>query len=130
LLDLLIPSASAQEADLRVRTPQIDAIQARMKQRFDTTLERHFASGAIGLTRDGAVAVRDAAAVPLPARAALNQAVADDNRDRAAVYREIALANGHPEWEKQIRAAFAKRWIASARPGWYVQDEDGAWKKK
>jgi uncharacterized protein YdbL (DUF1318 family) len=68
--------------------------------------------------------------VPLAERAGLNQAVADENRDRQAVYREIAVANGHPEWEAQIRATFAKEWIQKARPGWYYQDAGGAWKKK
>jgi uncharacterized protein YdbL (DUF1318 family) len=55
--------------------------------------------------------------------------VADDNRDRKAVYREVAVANGHPEWEAQIRDVFAKQWIASARSGWWYQS-GGAWKQK
>ena len=109
LLDLIVPSAQAQEANINIQTPQVQAIQARMKQRFDATLSKYFASGAAGFTKDGLVVVRDAASVPLPERAALNQAVADENRDRDAVYREIAVANGHPEWEKQIRETFAKQ---------------------
>jgi len=56
--------------------------------------------------------------------------VADDNRDRQAVYREIAIANNHPEWEAQIRETFAKQWLQQARPGWYYQDASGAWKQK
>lgn len=130
LIDLLVPSAYAQSADITVRTPQIQAIQARMQQRFATSLASHFASGAIGFSADGMVALRDAAAVPLSARAALNAAVADENRDRQAVYREIAIANGHPEWESQIRAAFARQWIQQAKAGWYYQDAGGEWKQK
>jgi uncharacterized protein YdbL (DUF1318 family) len=130
LLDLLIPSAQAQQANIDIQTPQIQAIQTRMKQRFDASLSKFFASGAAGFTRDGLVAVRDAAAVPLAERAALNQAVADENRDRQAVYREIAVANGHSEWEAQIRATFAKEWVQKAKPGWYYQDAAGAWKQK
>lgn len=130
LLDLLIPSAYAQQADLRVQTPQIQAIQQRMRQRFSSTLAKYFDSGAIGFGKDGLVAVRDLAGVPLPERAALNAAIADDNRDRAAVYREIAVANGHAEWEAQIRGTFAKQWIQQAKPGWYYQDASGSWKRK
>jgi uncharacterized protein len=130
LLDLIVPSAYAQAADISIQTPQIQAIQSRMKQRFDAVLAKHYASGAIGFTRDGLVAVRDAASVPLAERAALNAAVADENRDRKAVYREIALANGHAEWETQIRDTFAKQWIQQARAGWYHQDAGGAWRKK
>jgi uncharacterized protein YdbL (DUF1318 family) len=130
LLDFLVPSASAQQANIDIQTPQIQAIQSRMRQRFSGSLSRYFASGAAGFTRDGLVAVRDASSVPLAERAGLNQAVADENRDRQAVYREIAVANGHPEWEAQIRATFAKEWIQKARAGWYYQDASGAWKKK
>src|SRR3546814_19387624 len=71
-----------------------------------------------------------AAKVPLSQRAQANAAVADENRDRAALYREIAAANNHPEWEAQIRAAFAKTWIEKAHAGWYYQNAPGAWQKK
>ncbi len=130
LLDLIVPSAHAQQANINIQTPQIQAIQARMKQRFDGTLARWCDSGAVGFTRDGMVAVRDAAAVPLAERAAMNAAVADENRDRKAVYREIAVANGHPEWEPQIRETFSRQWIQQARSGWYHQDASGAWTRK
>ena len=129
LLDLLIPSALAQ-ADIAVQTPHIRAVQARMKARFDSTLSGFLGSGAIGLGNDGYVAVRDAASVPLPQRAALNQAVADENRDRKAVYSEIAAANGNAAWEDKIRASFAKQWQQQAKSGWYYQDDSGAWKQK
>jgi uncharacterized protein YdbL (DUF1318 family) len=56
--------------------------------------------------------------------------VADDNRDRDAVYREIAVANGHAEWEDEIRATFAKQWVDSAHAGWWYQTTAGAWKQK
>jgi uncharacterized protein YdbL (DUF1318 family) len=130
LLDLVIPSAYAQSADINVQTPQIQAIQARMRDRFASVLAKYCTSGTVGFTRDGLVAVRDATSVPLADRASVNAAVADENRDRQAVYREIALANGHAEWEKQIRDTFAKQWIQQARPGWYYQDAGGAWKQK
>lgn len=130
LLDFLVPSAYAQSANISIQTPQIQAIQSRMQQRFAASLSSYFANGAIGFTGDGLVAMRDAAAVPLPQRAALNTAIADENRDRQAVYREIAVANGHAEWESQIRGTFAKQWVQQAKAGWYYQDASGAWKQK
>lgn len=131
LLDLLIPAAYAAETpNLRVQTPTAEAIQGRMQERFRGTLAALFDSGAIGFTHDGLVAVRDAAKVPLDQRAGVNAAVADENRDRNALYREVANANNHPEWEAQIRATFAKGWIERARAGWYYQDSAGAWKQK
>ena len=123
-----IAPAHAQAPDITIRTPAIQAIQTRMESRF-ASLRPHFDSGALGFGGDGMLVVRDAAKVPLKDRVAVNTAVADDNRDRKAVYREIAVANGHPEWESQIRDVFARQWIASARPGWWYQ-QGGSWKQK
>jgi uncharacterized protein YdbL (DUF1318 family) len=125
-----IGSAHAQSApDISLKTPAIQAIQARMEARFNGTLRAGFDSGALGFTSDGLISVRDAGKLELKDRVAMNAAVADDNRDRKAVYREVAVANGHPEWESQIRDVFAKQWVASARSGWWYQS-DGGWKQK
>lgn len=125
-----IGSAQAQsQPDITIRTPAIQAIQARMESRFASTLRPHFDSGALGFAGDGTIVVRDASKLAIKDRVAVNAAVADDNRDRNAVYREIAVANGHPEWEKQIREVFARQWVASARAGWWYQ-QGGSWKQK
>ena len=125
-----IGSAQAQsQPDITIRTPAIQAIQARMESRFNSVLRAQFDSGALGFGADGMIVVRDPSKLAIKDRVAVNAAVADDNRDRNAVYREIAVANGHPEWEPQIREVFARQWIASARPGWWYQ-QGGAWKQK
>jgi uncharacterized protein YdbL (DUF1318 family) len=129
LMSLLISDAQAA-ADITIRTPAIQAIQDRMASRFASKLEAHFDSGALGFTNDGMLTVRDATKIGLKDRVAVNQAVADDNRDRDAVYREIAVANGHAEWEDEIRATFAKQWVDSAHAGWWYQTTAGAWKQK
>lgn len=123
------PAMAQSQPDFHIQTPAIQAIQARMEQRFDSQLRPFFDSGALGFTEDGLVVVRDAAALPLKDRVPVNSAVADENRDRKAVYREIAVANGHAEWEGQIRSVFAKQWISSAKSGWWYQ-QGGAWKQK
>ncbi len=130
MVDLLVPSAQAQQAEIDINTPQINAIKARMAQRQRDTLAAFFDAGAIGFTADGLVSIRDRTAVSLSERRALESAVAEENRDRAAVYREIAVANGHPEWENDIQQTFARQWVQNARPGWYYQDSSGAWKQK
>ena len=125
-----IGSAHAQSApDISIKTPAIQAIQARMEARFNGTLRAGFDSGALGFTSDGLISVRDPGKLELKDRVAMNAAVADDNRDRKAVYREVAVANGHPEWESQIRNVFAKQWVDSARSGWWYQS-GGGWKQK
>jgi uncharacterized protein YdbL (DUF1318 family) len=129
LMSLLISDAQA-DADITIRTPAIQSILSRMEGRFDATLRAHFDSGALGFTNDGLVTVRDATRIGLKDRVAVNQAVADDNRDRNAVYREMAVASGHAEWEDDIRATFAKQWVDSAKAGWWYQTTAGAWKQK
>ncbi len=126
-----IGTAYAQdEPDVTLKTPAIQAIQSRMASRFESTLRSHFDSGALGFANDGTIDVRDAAQIPLPQRVAVNQAVAEQNRDAKAVYREISVANKHPEWEQQIRAVFTRQWADSARAGWWVQDAGGNWRQK
>jgi uncharacterized protein YdbL (DUF1318 family) len=126
----IAPAYAQGKPDITIKTPAIQSIQARMESRFDSSLRAGFDSGALGFSSDGLVVVRDAGKLGLKDRVAVNQAVADDNRDRKAVYREVAVANGHPEWESQIRGVFAKQWIASARSGWWYQDAGGGWKQK
>ena len=60
-------------------------------------------------------------------RADLITLVADDNKDRSTLYREIARANGHAEWETDLRATFGQRWISRAPSGWYYRDSAEAW---
>ena len=130
LASFFISDAAAQEVDITIRTPAIQAIQNRMSDRFNSVLRQHFDGGALGFSNDGLIVVHDATKVPLKDRVTLNQHVAEDNRDRKAVYREIAVANGHPEWEDQIRDTFAKQWIRDAKAGWWYQTAGGDWKQK
>lgn len=130
LLELLVPAANAQAAaNLDVNTPEIRAVTGSMQARFGQ-LKPYMDSGAVGLTADGHVEVRDANAVPLAERAKVKGLVAEENRDRDTLYAEIAQANGHPEWKSDIQNTFARRWIERAAPGTYYQDASGAWKQK
>jgi uncharacterized protein len=128
-LFLLAMPVFAQQADIEVNTPAIAALKAGMQARHNT-LAGHYASGAVGLTKDGMVAVREASAVPMAQRPSVTSAVADENKDRAALYKEIATANKHPEWEGEVKTTFASRWISKAQSGWYVQNAAGEWTKK
>jgi len=130
VLDFVLPSAQAQEAEIDINTPQINAIKARMAKRQQTSLSPLFDAGAIGFSSDGLVTIRDRSAVSLSERRSLESVVADENRDRKAVYREIAVANGHAEWENDIQQTFAREWVKNARKGWYYQEAGGTWRQK
>ena len=115
-------------ADLELNTPAISALKASMQARH-SQLSPFYDSGAVGLTQDGKIAVKDAAAVPLKDRGGLNSLVSAENADRAKLYKEIATANGHPEWQADIQNTFAGRWIDKAQSGWWVLGA-GGWAKK
>ncbi len=125
---LLLPALAIAAADLEINTPAISALKNSMQARHGQ-LAPHYASGAVGLARDGLVAMHDANAVPLKDRQSVNGLVAAENNDRNALYKEIASANGHPEWESEVRGTFAQRWVQKAQGGWWYQD-GGGWAKK
>lgn len=131
ILDLVVPAAYAADApNLRINTPEIEAIHARMRKRFSSQLKPLLDKGAIGFTNNGLVAVHDASAIPLSQRSQVQAAVAAENRDRSTLYKAIAKANGHPEWASKIQKTFANIWIQKAHAGWYVQNASGQWHKK
>jgi len=128
MLTLLAALNVYAAADIEVNTPAVNAIKASMQQRH-AQLANYYASGAVGLTMDGMVALRDPGAVPLAARQSVNALVAAENQDRDALYAEIANANAHPEWQAEIRNTFAQRWIQRAQRGWWVMSNNG-WVQK
>ncbi len=129
LLDRLVPSAHAGQADIDINTSAIRAIRGSMQKR-QSQLAPFYQAGAIGFDNRGSVAVRDLGAVGLKDRNRLKKLVADENSDRSRLYREIAQANGHPEWEPDVRDTFAKVWAQEAPPGYWYQDTGGSWRQR
>lgn len=127
-IDFVIPRAEAQ-ADLNIETPEIRALTASMNARH-RQLKPSYDAGAIGLTADGLVDIRDRNVVPLAERNTLRQLVDAENQDRNALYRAIAVANGKPEWEDEIRKTFAQRWVERAESGWWYRTAAGNWEQK
>jgi uncharacterized protein len=125
---ILVTNWATAAADLEVNSPAIFTIKSSMQARHNQ-LSPFYTSGAIGLTQDGMIAVKDASAVPLKDRSGLNSLVAAENTDRAKLYKEIATGNGHPEWQGDVQNTFAARWIDKAQSGWFYQNA-GAWVKK
>jgi len=128
VLNWLVSPAAAAEANININSPAINAIQARMKLRHNS-LKGYYQSGAIGLTDKGLVTVRDAKAIALKSRNTVKSLVADENKDRNALYAEIARANGHPEWKADIQSTFSRRWVSNAAAGWWYQST-GKWQRK
>lgn len=128
IFSILIASFAQAGADIEINSPAISSIKSSMQARHNQ-LAAFYGNGAIGLTKDGLIAVKDASVLPLKDRGGLNSLVAAENSDRNALYKEIAVANGHPEWEAEIRSTFAQRWIQKSQSGWWVQEGSG-WVKR
>ena len=127
LLEWLVKPAHAMDID--ISSPGIQRLKNAMAARHQQ-LAPHYASGAVGMTGNGEIAVRDMNAVPLRDRAQVNQLVAAENQDRSALYTEIARANNQPGWADDIRKTFARRWVENAPAGWWYQNPAGAWVQK
>lgn len=129
LISAALPAAYAQAApDFNASSPEIERLKAAMSARFGK-MRPYFDSGAVGLTSNGLVAMRDVNAVPLAERASVNTLIQQENSDRNALYTAIAAANKHPEWRADIQKTFAQRWIAQAKSGWWYQGA-GGWQQK
>ena len=125
----LVPAAYAQEAT-SVSTPAIRALKESMRNRFGA-LKPYFDAGNIGESNRGLIDVRDEAGLALQAKAALRKLVKAENEDRTRLYAEVSKAlNIEASQVLRVQKIFAESWIASAAPGWWVQQEDGKWVRK
>jgi len=122
--------AHAADVDVNVSTATIRALKDAMKQRSGQ-LKPYLAGGSVGIAKDGLLVTRDEAGMDLATKAKVRRLVDAENKDREALYREIATANSYgADRVADIRDIFASTWKDKAEPGWWVQGSNGAWKKK
>lgn len=125
-----VAEAHAQEADINVSNPAIRSLKDSIKNRSES-LKPYMDRGNVGITRDGLLTLRSTEGLSLKERAEVQQLVDAENRDREALYAEIAKANNIARQAvPKIKAIFAKSWAEQAQPGWYIQDAQGNWMKK
>jgi uncharacterized protein YdbL (DUF1318 family) len=103
-----------------VRAEDVGAVKARLEQRLPQ-VQALKAQGAVGENNRGFLEVRggtgEAGAV-----------VAAENQDRTVVYAEIAKRTNATS--DQVGRARAFKIAQNSRPGEWVQDAAGGWKKK
>jgi uncharacterized protein YdbL (DUF1318 family) len=125
-----VGAAHAQEADINVSNPAIRALKDSIKRRSEA-LKPYMDLGNLGIAQDGLLVIRNNDGLSLKQRAEIKQLIDAENRDREALYAEIAKANNIPnENIPRIKSIFAKSWIEQARSGWWIQDSQGSWRKK
>lgn len=126
-----VPAAYAQEqAEEKVTSPKIRALKDSLKQRFPS-LVPFFEGGNVGEGNDGYLQVRTEESLSLKDKAALRRLVKNENSDRETLYAEVAKALDIDASQiPRIQRIFAQSWIKNAKPGWWIQMEDGEWIQK
>jgi uncharacterized protein YdbL (DUF1318 family) len=129
-LALSAREAHAQEADVNVSNPAIRALREAIRARSDA-IKPYLDKGNVGIDHNGHLVIRATDGLSLKERAEAQRLVEAENRDREALYAEIARANNFPrERVADIRKIFAKSWMDNARPGWWIEDGPGHWRRK
>ncbi|MFT4572143.1 MAG: hypothetical protein ACI8TX_001847 [Hyphomicrobiaceae bacterium] len=120
--------AFAAEPDINVSTAAIRALKQAMSERA-VALKPSVAAGNVGVAFDGSLAVRDFAGVALGDQAKVRRLIDAENRDRKALYREIAEANNlGADRTADVQNIFAETWSEQARrSGWWSQNSKGSW---
>lgn len=110
----LVGTAWADEVTM-VSNPAIRALKQQMKERYPV-LKPHLKSGALQEGADGYLSVADAGALSLKDRRDLGGLVEAENRDRRALYQEVAKAlKIDLSQTGQVAAIFAKEWQKSLK---------------
>ncbi len=126
----LIHEALAQEPDINVSNPAIRGLRDSIKRRSGA-IKPYMDKGNAGINQDGLLVVRSSEGLSLKERAEAQQLIEAENRDREALYSEIAKANNIPaNAVPKIKGIFARSWIDQAQSGWWIQDSQGNWKRK
>ena len=130
-ISLIGPEAAfAQEADINVTTPAIRSLKQSIQNRSDS-IKPYMDRGNTGISNEGLLVIRNTEGLNLKEKAAIKRLIAAENKDRNALYEEIARANNFsPDRVSDIRKIFAGSWARNARQGWWIQDADGNWKQK
>ena len=119
LFRILFLLAAAGFGTAVVRAEDINAVKARMAQR-QATVDAQKEHQLVGENNTGFLEARGAGAD--------QKLIADENADRHVVY--AALAAQTKTDAGQIGRARAQKIAASSKPGVWVQDATGAWRKK
>lgn len=129
-----VSTAYAQQSSIpepEITNPAIRKIIASRAQRLEA-LNRYKAQGVVGENNAALVEVRDLQAIAdLRERAEVQRLVREENADREQLYKEVALAKGVDAAQLPlIRKTYAETLRQLARPGEWIQREDGQWVRK
>ncbi len=130
ITSLFSPAVVHAESPTEVSNAVIRSIKERMKKRFQQLIP-YFNRGNIGENNKGYLSLRDVSGLSVRDRARLNKLVKAENKDRKALYAEVAKAlNISPDQVTRVGKIFARKWHETSRKGWWIQLDNGSWTRK
>ena len=112
-----------------VSNATIRALKNNIKGRVGQ-LAPFFAKGNLGVDKKGYLAERGTQGMSVQQVAQMKRLVAADNADRRRLYQEVAKALNQPQNAGKVEGIFAGKWRSEAPGGWWVQENNGNWRKK
>lgn len=139
--DLILIStqrSASPTASKKVSLPRQVAVDAKQNQDFNRDdVDELKNLGLLGEGKDGALlllpAAINASSKASPAAHALARTIiAEENRDRSAIWQRIIEANENLSAKDlpQVRRTYAKLQRENATPGQWIEGENGVWQKK
>jgi len=124
---IFVPKAYAADV-LNTTNAKIAAIKQRMRQRFEI-MKPYYEKGYLGEGLNGFLVIYRQPK-SLRDRLKLKKLVSDENRDRNALYQEVArVLKIQTSQMDRLRKIFAKQWQDTAPKGTYIQTATG-WIRK
>jgi len=130
-LDSLGPGkAYAADKATQVSNAAIRGLKAQMRRNHEQ-LEPFYDSGALGITNQGMLTIRDSSPLSLAEKGKLRSLVKKDNEARKQLYKDVAKAlDLKSNQVSDVQEIFARTWREKAESGWWIQKDSGQWIKK
>lgn len=131
LFALIIHSGKAYaQKEAEVSSPAIQGLKNQIRDRFPRLIP-FFQKGTIGEGKTGLIEIRDTKGLSATEKNDLKPLVEAENRDRRALYQEVARSMNIPsDLTSKVQRIFAEKWQKSSDRGWWIQKEDGQWVQK
>lgn len=112
-----------------VSNASIRALKENIKERMGQ-LAPYLSQGNLGIDKRGYLAERGTQGLSVQQVAQMKRLVNADNADRSRLYEEVARALNQPQNAGKVEGVFAGKWRSEAPGGWWIQEDNGNWRKK
>ncbi len=128
LASLVSPAVAHAQQETTVSNAAIRGLKDQIAQNHQQ-LVPFYNSGNVGIAADGSLALRNNDGLSVQQVASVQRIIAADNAARRTLYAEVAKALNTTETGR-VQAVFARTWRDKAQSGWWIQEDNGAWRQK